>query len=103
MFSIQTDMNSIMNATQMSSILFRGKTLHKGQELKSGDGKYRAVMQPDGNFVLYGGRATWASNTMGRGDRVVMQDDGNLVIYDGNHATWASNTMMPGNHNILIM
>ena len=40
-------------------------------------------MQYDGNFVLYGCGATWASNTQGRGDRVVMQDDGNPVFYNG--------------------
>ena len=87
----------------MSSILFKGKTLHKGQELKSGDGRYKVIMQDDGNFVIYGGKAIWASNTMGRGDRVVMQDDVNLVVYNGGQATWASNTMNPGTHNILIM
>lgn len=87
----------------MSSILFRGKKLEKGQELKSDNGKYRAAMQEDGNFVLYGGKALWASNTMGNGDRVIMQDDGNLVVYKDNHATWASNTMQNGSHRILIM
>jgi len=87
----------------MASILFRGRELTKGQEIKSPNGRYRAVMQEDGNFVLYGGKANWASNTMGRGDRVIMQDDGNLVVYNGDLATWASNTYQPGVHHILIM
>ncbi len=87
----------------MASILFRGRKLTKGQEIKSPNGRYRAVMQEDGNFVLYGGKANWASNTMGRGDRVIMQDDGNLVVYNGDLATWASNTYQPGVHHILIM
>lgn len=58
----------------------------------------RAVMQGDGNFVLYqySGRPVWASGTHGRdGSRIVMQDDGNLVIYTPvmNRPVWASNTV----------
>ncbi|HEV2787192.1 MAG TPA: GDSL-type esterase/lipase family protein, partial [Solirubrobacteraceae bacterium] len=52
------------------------------QFLRSADGRYRLVMQKDGNLVLYGpsGRALWASNTRGRGSHHVrMQADGNLV------------------------
>ena len=64
--------------------------------LQSEDGRYRFVMQSDGNLVLYGpsGRGLWASNTVGSGARYVnMQGDGNLVIYNGNdRSVWASNT-----------
>lgn len=78
-----------------------GQTLYAGEYLESGNGYY-AVMQHDGNFVLYKtmhwvpANALWASNTDGKGvkpRRIVMQNDGNLVIYDTyNNATWASNT-----------
>lgn len=73
--------------------------------LRSADGRYRFVMQRDGNLVLYGpsGRALWASDTRGRGsDHVRMQGDGNLVIYDGNdRPLWQSNT--PGNPNAFLI
>jgi hypothetical protein len=54
-------------------------------------------MQSDGNVVLYkyrGGRALWASNTVGTGvTRLVMQTDGNLVAYTASgQAKWASKT-----------
>jgi YD repeat-containing protein len=41
-----------------------------------------------------GSRVTrWASNTRNSGsDRAVMQQDGNLVVYAGSQPTWASNT-----------
>eukprot|EP01126_Amoeba_proteus_P061827 TRINITY_DN8337_c0_g1_i5.p1 TRINITY_DN8337_c0_g1~~TRINITY_DN8337_c0_g1_i5.p1 ORF type:complete len:103 (-),score=13.09 TRINITY_DN8337_c0_g1_i5:267-575(-) len=65
--------------------------------LKSNNGSYRAVMQADKNFVLYGpSGATWASNTWNAGSssdvRVTMQDDGNLCVYSGDTCTWCSNT-----------
>ena len=55
-----------------------------------------AVMQGDGNFVLYNttGKPIWASNTAGHpGAFIVVQNDGNLVIYDSSsRVLWASNT-----------
>jgi lysophospholipase L1-like esterase len=66
------------------------------QFLRSADGRYRLVMQHDGNLVLYGpsGHALWASNTAGRSaDHLRMQGDGNLVIYGpGDSLVWASDT-----------
>jgi len=53
-----------------------------------------AVMQSDGNFVLYAsdGFGTWAvcsSRTSGNsGAFIRMQNDGNLVIYKGSSALW---------------
>ena len=51
-----------------------------------------AVMQGDGNFVIYGyPGAIWASNTDGKGNCfLTMQDDGNLVIYEVAAPVWAS-------------
>jgi len=55
-----------------------------------------AIMQGDGNFVVYDaqGRPRWASNTNGATNSVIiMQNDGNVVIYDPYwRAIWASNT-----------
>ena len=72
--------------------------------LLSADGRYKFVMQRDGNLVLYGpSGALWASNTVGRGsDHVRMQSDGNLVMYDaGERPLWQSNT--PGNPNAYLV
>ena len=58
-------------------------------------GQY-AVLQSDGNLVVYSstGTAIWASNTVGSGaDRLVAQSDGNLVLYSPTRAVWATNTV----------
>jgi GH25 family lysozyme M1 (1,4-beta-N-acetylmuramidase) len=57
-----------------------------------------AVMQGDGNFVLYGktSDALWASGTSGHpGSTLALQTDGNLVVYDAGKALWASGTNLP--------
>ncbi|WP_327093849.1 LysM peptidoglycan-binding domain-containing protein [Nocardia vinacea] len=58
-------------------------------------GVERAVLQEDGNFVLYKGEgAAWATETDGReADRLTVQADRNVVLYgtDGS-ALWASDT-----------
>uniref|UniRef100_W5KPS8 Bulb-type lectin domain-containing protein n=1 Tax=Astyanax mexicanus TaxID=7994 RepID=W5KPS8_ASTMX len=48
----------------------------------------------DGNFVVYGWKPLWASNTAGKaGKFLIMQEDANLVIYnDASKPIWASNT-----------
>jgi hypothetical protein len=61
-----------------------------------------AVMQGDGNFVLYAnpwnggpGQAIWATNTAGHpGAFVTTQGDGNTVLYDNRTALWATNTVI---------
>jgi len=63
--------------------------------LQSADGRYRFVMQSDGNLVLYAPSGPiWASNTVGSGaNHLRMQGDGNLVIYNGaDRPVWASGT-----------
>ena len=71
--------------------LTAGSELSGGQSLVSSNGWFTAVMQADGNFVIYTKPEptydfynNWASNSVrGLGDyKLVMQGDGNLVIYD---------------------
>ena len=42
-----------------------GETLHPGDSLISSNGRYKFILQEDGNVVLYNNhnKATWASNT----------------------------------------
>lgn len=84
----------------------RGPVLSSGQTMAAGDqicapgGKCAAIMQGDGNFVVYNnGRPIWASNTMGSGGSVMMQTDCNLVVYppQPGPAAWASDTAGRGN------
>ena len=70
-----------------------GATLGSGATIASPSGQYRAVMQGDGNFVVYGPHgATFSTHTFVRGAAMVMQGDGNLVIYADGHARYATHT-----------
>ncbi|GHF57300.1 hypothetical protein GCM10018790_39160 [Kitasatospora xanthocidica] len=78
--------------------IYDDEPLYKGWHLDAGT--TRAIMQDDGNFVVYQpSRTTFqitdvlASNTVGRGYKAVMQSDGNFVVYDaGNNALWSTGT-----------
>jgi len=83
------------------SVLTAGQALSGGDYLVSPNGQYCAVMQADGNFVLYWGYlpdrligAMWASDTQDHPGNLslVMQGDHNLVLYQGSTPLWASNT-----------
>lgn len=56
-----------------------------------------AIMQGDGNFVVYDrrGRPVWDSGTFHAGSRLLVQNDGNVVIYNASgNAVWATNTFV---------
>lgn len=75
--------------------LIPGQQLTPGQRLNSDYGLYSLTLQADGNFVLYRrGFALWATWTQGKPvATAVMQNDGNLVLYDSQqHALWNSGT-----------
>jgi hypothetical protein len=85
------------------SYLVAGQSLAAGDYLASPNGQYCAVMQDDGNFVLYWGcppdkliGAMWSSDTVYTSKTVdqslSMQKDGNLVLYRDGKPVWASNT-----------
>jgi lambda family phage minor tail protein L len=85
------------NSTAFGAQLNVGETLNEGDAIVSSNGWYRALMQADGNFVVYNKAnvPVWQTGT-NRGDgtwRITMQADGNLVIYNGSTAFWASNTV----------
>jgi hypothetical protein len=97
-FQVSADINVIMSGTPvvMHSYWFN--------KLKNSN-NYSAVLQNDGNFVVYNsnGTAKWNTNTSGKGTkpyRLAMQSDGNLVLYDINKtAIWSTGTKGTGSAN----
>jgi subtilisin family serine protease len=96
-----------------SDVLYQGGTLTADQYLRSDGGNHELVMQGDGNLVHYQrGRALWHSGTYGNpGAWAVMQGDGNFVIYTSSGVPlWATNTggsaadhlVMQGDGNIVL-
>jgi hypothetical protein len=78
--------DAISSATGAASP-FTSPGLTQNQKLVSANGIYHALMQGDGNFVIYiyaEDRAIWSTGTHGKGRapyRLAMQPDGNLVVY----------------------
>ncbi|KAG5835995.1 hypothetical protein ANANG_G00249910 [Anguilla anguilla] len=64
--------------------------LRKGDYLVSNNQEFKAVFQEDGNFVIYGWKPTWASDTVSSEPyRLCMQKDCNFVMYTKNDsAIW---------------
>ncbi|MFI8219996.1 hypothetical protein [Streptomyces sp. NPDC085932] len=92
---MQSDGNLVMYRLRDNKAIWASRT-------HGNPGAY-AVMQKDGNFVIYdaSNRFLWHTNTYGHestGAWAVMQNDGNFVIYKSNGgpgrggALWASNT-----------
>ncbi|MCX2947924.1 hypothetical protein [Lentzea sp. NEAU-D7] len=87
--------------------LVRGESLTAYQSRTSPDGKYRLLMQADGNLVLYvaaTNQALWATHTHGSGaTRVTLQHDGNLVLYAPNNVPkWATHTWGTAADRLLV-
>ncbi|XP_012994970.1 mannose-specific lectin [Esox lucius] len=57
--------------------------MRKGDYLMSNNHEWKACFQEDGNFVIYGWKPMWNSDTVGQRDayRLCMQDDCNFVMY----------------------
>jgi hypothetical protein len=65
------------------------------QSTVSCDGRFTLVLGGDGNLVLYeGSTALWSSGTAGKASaKAIMQGDGNFVIYDTSGSPlWSSGT-----------
>jgi hypothetical protein len=85
-------------------VLPSGSMLHAGQLLTSPTGRYKLVMQGDGNLVEYGPGASvmWAAGTNPKGSYANMQADGNLVVYSAtNQALFSSQT--PGDDGAFLV
>ncbi|WP_431957347.1 LysM peptidoglycan-binding domain-containing protein [Nocardia lijiangensis] len=84
--TLQSDGNLVLSEPD-GNVVWATQTHDQGVE--------RAVLQHDGNFVLYKGEGSaWSTETNGEdADRLAVQADRNVVLYgtDGN-ALWASGT-----------
>jgi hypothetical protein len=73
--------------------------LSSANSLANAGGTAHAIMQDDGNFVIYqndGSKAVWSTSSSGKsGDtlKMIFQTDYNLVVYDGSEVLWSSSTM----------
>jgi hypothetical protein len=70
----------------------------------SPNGKYRLIMQADGNMVLYSpNRPIWWTGTQNTGATLfVIQADGNMVIYTPTRYVWASWTQNRGAKTLFL-
>lgn len=96
---------SLAFITETSTTLLPPATLYGDQTLYSQDGRFRLIMQLDGNLVLYmGSSALWSSNTPNNvGAYMSFQSDGNLVVYRANGTpAWASGTDGHSDERLLI-
>jgi surface antigen len=93
-------------ATTRTDTLVTDGVLRAGHAIWSPSGHYEAVVQTDGNFVVYGPSGpTWASNTAGSGARdfLAMQGDGNLVLYTAEGGpVWSSSTAPSQNDHLTM-
>jgi hypothetical protein len=88
----------------VNDVLNAGSSLWIGGTLHSLDGRYSAVLQEDGNFVVYGPSGpVWATNTTGMGaTTVAMQTSGNLVLSAGSQSVWSSGTSGTGSDAVAL-
>ncbi len=110
-YNMQQQSMHMMNQPQKRDRLIQGQKLDTNEQLVSGNGVFNAIMQKDGNLVVYhrGSKAIWASNTYGPNGQwhVTLQTDGNLVVYNpinpgvNENPKWASNSM--GTNCVLTM
>src|SRR5688572_7643366 len=81
------------------------QALAPNQSLRSPNGRAILVYQQDGNLVLYfDSQPLWDSRTAGVSPgQAIMQGDGNFVVYDAAGApAWASGTEGNGGASITV-
>lgn len=95
-------------STSRGAALPAAGALGAGEYLQSPSGRYVAVLQGDGNFVVYGGgRPLWSSATAARpgqaSSALAVQGDGNVVLYGPRGARWSTRTAGTGAGHALVM
>ncbi|XP_039889845.1 mannose-specific lectin-like [Simochromis diagramma] len=78
--------------------------LRKGESLVSVNGNFKAILQEDGNFVVYKWSPIWATATNGKNPaRLLLQGDSNLVLYtQDDKPVWSSGTVNPDNRTMRL-
>lgn len=88
--------SSRSSLTSNSIIVSHDDTLSLGECISSPNKQYRAVLQGDGNFVVYNYKNTaiWSTGThyMSTPLNLKMQPDGNFVLYSNGVARWSTGT-----------
>jgi hypothetical protein len=101
----KTVYNFLGPLTLLGDRIFIGTLMNRGDYLESSNGIYTAVMQYDGNFVVYAkdqSNAKWSTGTRDIGYILAFQTDGNLVVYSvAQNAKWLSRTTHKG--YVLVM
>lgn len=95
--------------TSKNTLTNTNQTLLQNEYLVSSNKEYFAIMQGDGNFVIYKGSGpnnnkgvVWDTSTVGEESYAIMQSDGNFVIYKGSGPdnnkgdVWATMTQTKG-------
>jgi hypothetical protein len=97
--------------TNVGYYLTTGQYLSTNDYLESPNGQFFAIMQSDGNFVLYRGSgpsnnfgAYWATNTYGKSGGqffATIQSDGNFCLYPGPGPSHTLNAIWCSRHSSL--
>ncbi|XP_051267384.1 uncharacterized protein LOC127369753 isoform X1 [Dicentrarchus labrax] len=76
------------------NFLSKNDELRRGDYLLSNNKEWKAIFQDDGNFIIYGWKPMWASDTSGSDTvRLCMQEDCNLVMYNkDSQPRWHTNS-----------
>ena len=75
-----------------------------GHYMQSANGRYKLIMQADGNLVLYrGNRALWSSRTSGRGNTATYEVTGELRVKNSaGKVLWRSRAAVPATTNAVL-
>jgi len=91
----------------LGDTLRSGQKIHEGDYLRSKDGRFKLLMQGDGNLVIYGvNKVVWSSGTHGQGCtpfKLILRKNGNLIIRDKDSRIWASDTSGKGSHPVSLV
>merc|ERR1712212_1106 len=98
-------------AERRQSLIMSRNYLSKNDELRKGDflisnnREWKAIFQEDGNFVIYGWKPMWSSDTAGSDvHRLCMQADCNLVMYGkDDKPRWHTNSTKDNKCNMCRM
>jgi len=96
---VPNHLNYVNSSTSSLSLIF------PGQAVQTANRQYLAVLQYDGNFVVYkGAQAIWSSQTFGKNVAFgAMQNDGNFALYSpAGTPIWSTNSGWGGPSSLVM-